>query len=136
MAMTQLGTFAEYAVLAEESVIKIDESIPVRGRLAGVVRGDDRLGVRNRRRRNRNPAIPSSLSAPAASESTPCRAPALRAPTRWSRWILLSSNGIRQSSSAPRTRVRPWRRPWPVVQEITNGVMADRVVLTPSVLYA
>ena len=26
--MTQLGTFAEYAVLAEESVIKIDESIP------------------------------------------------------------------------------------------------------------
>ena len=27
-AMTQLGTFAEYAVLAEESVIKIDESIP------------------------------------------------------------------------------------------------------------
>jgi len=28
MAMCQLGTFAEYAVLAEESVIKIDESIP------------------------------------------------------------------------------------------------------------
>ena len=27
-AMTQLGTFAEYAVLAEESVIKIDDSIP------------------------------------------------------------------------------------------------------------
>ena len=27
-AMCQLGTFAEYAVLAEESVIKIDESIP------------------------------------------------------------------------------------------------------------
>ncbi len=26
--MTQLGTFAEYAVLAEESVIKIDDSIP------------------------------------------------------------------------------------------------------------
>ena len=27
--MTQLGTFAEYAVLAEESVIKIDDSIPL-----------------------------------------------------------------------------------------------------------
>ena len=27
--MAQLGTFAEYAVLAEESVIKIDESIPL-----------------------------------------------------------------------------------------------------------
>ena len=29
-AMTQLGTFAEYAVLAEESVIKIDDAIPLR----------------------------------------------------------------------------------------------------------
>jgi Zn-dependent alcohol dehydrogenase len=27
-AMTQLGTWAEYAVLAEDSVIKIDDSIP------------------------------------------------------------------------------------------------------------
>ena len=34
-AMTQLGTFAEYAVLAEESVIKIDESIPLEAAVTG-----------------------------------------------------------------------------------------------------
>ena len=51
-AMTQLGTFAEYAVLAEESVIKIDDVDSLRGGLPGVVRRDDGLGLWNCRRRN------------------------------------------------------------------------------------
>jgi hypothetical protein len=46
MAMTQLGTFAEYVVTPENSVIKHD-SIPFHAGVTGVVRCHDGLGIGN-----------------------------------------------------------------------------------------
>jgi S-(hydroxymethyl)glutathione dehydrogenase/alcohol dehydrogenase len=45
LAYGQLGTFAEYAVLSERSVIKIDDTIPFHA--ARVVRCQHRLGLRD-----------------------------------------------------------------------------------------
>ena len=79
-AMTQLGTFAEYAVLAEESVIKIDESIPFEA--ASLVScGVTTAGALEPSASERNPVTPWSSSAPAGWGSTPSRVLALRAPT-------------------------------------------------------
>ena len=81
------------------------------------------------------PATPSSWSASAASASTPCRAPRWPAPSASSPSTRSSSSGRRRWSSAPPTRSPRWRRPSPAVTELTWGQMADKVIMTPGVLY-
>jgi NDMA-dependent alcohol dehydrogenase len=132
-AMTQLGTFAEYAVLAEESVIKVDESVPLEaaslvscgvttgwgsgttgvGTLPGdtvVIVGTGGVGIN---------AVQGARAAGAQSV------------------VAVDPVDFKRDSAKffGATDTSPsMEEAFPLVQEITRGVMADRVVLTPSVL--
>ncbi|MGA5463918.1 NDMA-dependent alcohol dehydrogenase [Mycobacterium sp. NPDC050041] len=132
-AMTQLGTFAEYAVLAEESVIKLDESVPLEaaslvscgvttgwgsgttgvGTLPGdtvVIVGNGGVGIN---------AVQGARAAGAQSVVA-------IDPVEFKRD---SAKFFGATDTSP-----SMEEAFPLVQEITRGVMADRVVLTPSVL--
>ena len=106
-----------------------------RRRGARVVRRGHRLGLGRQPRPTSGPATPSSSSASAASASTPCRAPRWPAPRASSPSTRSSSSGRRRWSSAPPTRSPRWRRPCPTVTELTWGQMADKVIMTPGVMY-
>jgi NDMA-dependent alcohol dehydrogenase len=134
-AMTQLGTFAEYAVLAEESVIKIDESIPLAAASlvsCGVTTGwgSGTVGV------GTEPGdtvvvigtggvgINAVQGARAAGANTVIAVDPIEFKRDSAKFF-----GATDTSPSVLEAI-------PLVRELTRGVMADRVVMTPSVLTA
>ena len=133
--LSKVGAFSKHTVVSTDSIIKIDPHLPLlpmallscadsdRLRLGGEPRqGTHRRHGRRHRRR--------AASAPRRS-----RARASTAPRRSSRWIRSSS------SRSPRFGIRchPQRRRPPteaadLVRDLTRGVMADSVVVSPSLI--
>ncbi|MFL6083754.1 MAG: NDMA-dependent alcohol dehydrogenase [Mycobacterium sp.] len=135
MAMTQLGTFAEYAVLAEESVIKIDESIPLEAASlvsCGVTTGwgSGTVGVGTQPGDTVVIVGTGGVGINAVQGARAAGANAVIAvdPVEFKR-DTAKFFGATDTSPSIEEAI-------PLVQEITQGVMADRVVLTPSLLRA
>lgn len=134
-AMTQLGTFAEYAIVAEESVIKIDESIPFHAAAlvsCGVTTGwgSGTVGVGTEPGDTVVVIGTGGVGMNAVQGARAAGAKYVVAvdPNAFKRKSAMSFGATHNSPSA-----------WdaiPLVRELTAGVMADRVVLTPSVLHA
>ena len=132
-AMAQLGTFAEYAVLAEESVIKIDESIPYEAASlvsCGVTTGwgSGTVGVGTQPGDVVVVVGTGGVGINAVQGARSAGADAVIAvdPVDFKRD---TAKFFGATDTAPSMEAA-----FPLVQEITRGVMADRVVLTPSVL--
>jgi len=132
-AMAQLGTFAEYAVLAEESVIKIDESIPLDAASlvsCGVTTGwgSGTVGVGTQPGDTVVVVGTGGVGINAVQGARAAGAAAVIAvdPVDFKRDSAKFFGATDTSPSIEEV--------FPLVQELTNGVMADRVVLTPSVL--
>ena len=135
MAMTQLGTFAEYAVLAEESVIKIDESIPFDAASlvsCGVTSGwgSGTVGVGTQPGDTVVVIGTGGVGVNAVQGARAAGANSVIAvdPVEFKR-------DTAKFFGATDTSPSVWEA-IPLVRELTRGVMADRVVLTPSVLTA
>jgi NDMA-dependent alcohol dehydrogenase len=135
MAMTQLGTFAEYAVLAEESVIKIDESIPFDAASlvsCGVTTGwgSGTVGVGTQPGDTVVVIGTGGVGVNAVQGARAAGANSVIAvdPVEFKR-------DTAKFFGATDTSPSVWEA-IPLVRELTRGVMADRVVLTPSVLTA
>ncbi|GAC1401510.1 MAG: hypothetical protein NVSMB60_16700 [Mycobacterium sp.] len=133
MAMCQLGTFAEYAVLAEESVIKIDESIPFEAASlvsCGVTTGwgSGTVGVGTQPGDTvvivgtGGVGINAVQGARAASANNVIAVD----PVDFKRDAAKFFGATDTSPSIEAA--------FPLVQELTRGVMTDRVVLTPHVV--
>jgi S-(hydroxymethyl)glutathione dehydrogenase/alcohol dehydrogenase len=134
-AMTQLGTFAEYAVLAEESVIKIDESIPFEAASlvsCGVTTGwgSGTTGVGTQPGDTVVVIGTGGVGINAVQGARAAGANAVIAvdPVEFKR-DTAKFFGATDTSPSIEEAI-------PLVTELTRGVMADRVVLTPSVLPA
>ena len=134
-AMTQLGTFAEYAVLAEESVIKIDESIPLEAASlvsCGVTTGWGSATVGVGTEPGDTVVIIGTggvgINAVQGARAAGARAIVAVDPVEFKRDSAKFFGATETVASAEEAI--------PMVQEMTAGVMADRVVLTPSVLPA
>jgi S-(hydroxymethyl)glutathione dehydrogenase/alcohol dehydrogenase len=134
-AMAQLGTFAEYAVLAEESVIKIDESIPFEAASlvsCGVTTGwgSGTVGVGTQPGDTVVIVGTGGVGINAVQGARAAGANAVIAvdPVEFKR-DTAKFFGATDTSPSVEEAI-------PLVQELTSGVMADRVVLTPSVLHA
>jgi S-(hydroxymethyl)glutathione dehydrogenase/alcohol dehydrogenase len=133
MAMTQLGTFAEYAVLAAESVIKIDESIPFEAAAlvsCGVTTGWGSATVGAGTQPGDTVVVigtggvgMNALQGARAAGATHIVAVD---PVEFKRDSAKLFGATHTSPSIEQAI--------PLVQELTCGVMAERVVLTPSVL--
>ncbi|WP_102142784.1 NDMA-dependent alcohol dehydrogenase [Mycobacterium hubeiense] len=134
-AMTQLGTFSEYAVLAEESVIKVDKSIPFEA--ASLVScgvstgwGSGTIGV------GTEPGDVVviigtggvGINAVQGARAAGANAVIAVDPVDFKR-DTAKFFGATDTSPSIEEAI-------PLVHELTAGVMADRVVLTPSVLHA
>ena len=133
--MTQLGTFAEYAVLAEESVIKIDDSIPFEAASlvsCGVTTGwgSGTVGVGTQPGDTVVIVGTGGVGINAVQGARAAGANAVVAvdPVEFKR-DTAKFFGATDTSPSVEEAI-------PLVQELTSGVMADRVVLTPSVLHA
>ena len=134
-AMTQLGTFAEYAVLAEESVIKIDDSIPFEAASlvsCGVTTGwgSGTVGVGTQ---PGDTVVVIGTGGVGINAVQGARAAGANAvigvdPVEFKRD---SAKFFGATDTSPSVM-----EAIPLVRELTKGVMADRVVLTPSVLHA
>jgi NDMA-dependent alcohol dehydrogenase len=134
-AMTQLGTFAEYAILAEESVIKIDESIPFHAAAlvsCGVTTGwgSGNVGVGTE---------PGDTVVVIGTGGVGMNA-LQGARAAGAKYIVAVDPVSFKRDSAPsfgatHTSPSPWEA-ISLVRGLTAGVMADRVVLTPGVLHA
>src|SRR5262245_4020975 len=134
-AMTQLGTFAEYAVLAEESVIKIDDSIPLE--VASLVScgvttgwGSGTIGVGTQ---------PGDTVVIVGTGGVGINAVQGARAAGANIVIAVDPVGFKRDSAKyfGATDTSPSvEEAIPLVQELTRGVMADRVVLTPSVVRA
>jgi NDMA-dependent alcohol dehydrogenase len=134
-AMTQLGTFAEYAVLAEESVIKIDDSIPFEAASlvsCGVTTGWGSATVGVGTQPGDTVVIIGTggvgINAVQGARAAGARAVVAVDPVAFKRDSAKFFGATETAASAEEAI--------PMVQEMTAGVMADRVVLTPSVLPA
>jgi len=134
-AMTQLGTFAEYAVLAEESVIKIDESIPFEAASlvsCGVTTGwgSETVGVGTQPGDTVVIVGTGGVGINAVQGARAAGANSVIAvdPVEFKR-DTAKFFGATDTSPSIEEAI-------PLVQELTEGVMADRVVLTPGVLDA
>jgi NDMA-dependent alcohol dehydrogenase len=134
-AMTQLGTFAEYAVLAEESVIKIDETIPLEAASlvsCGVTTGWGSATVGVGTQPGDTVVIIGTggvgINAVQGARAAGARAVIAVDPVEFKRDSAKFFGATETVASAEEAI--------PMVQELTAGVMADRVVLTPSVLPA
>ena len=133
--LAKLGTFAELTCVSEKSVIKVDDDLPLECVAlvsCGVATG---WGSATRARRRRTPATPSSSSASAASASTPCRAP--RWPAR-SRVIAVDPLEFKREKAMEFGATHTYasmEEAIPEVTEMTWGQMADKVIMTPGVLY-
>jgi NDMA-dependent alcohol dehydrogenase len=133
MAMTQLGTFAEYAVLAAESVIKIDESIPFEAAAlvsCGVTTGWGSATVGAGTQPGDTVVVigtggvgMNALQGASAAGATHIVAVD---PVEFKRDSAKLFGATHTSPSIEQAI--------PLVQELTRGVMAERVVLSPSVL--
>ena len=133
--MTQLGTFAEYAVLAEESVIKIDESIPFEAASlvsCGVTTGwgSGTVGVGTQPGDTVVIVGTGGVGINAVQGARAAGANSVIAvdPVEFKR-DTAKFFGATDTSPSIEEAI-------PLVQELTEGVMADRVVLTPGVLHA
>jgi S-(hydroxymethyl)glutathione dehydrogenase/alcohol dehydrogenase len=133
--MTQLGTFAEYAVLAEESVIKIDDSIPLEAASlvsCGVTTGwgSGTVGVGTQPGDTVVIVGTGGVGINAVQGARAAGANSVIAvdPVEFKR-DTAKFFGATDTSPSVEEAI-------PLVQEITQGVMADRVVLTPSVCHA
>lgn len=134
-AMTQLGTFSEYAVLAEESVIKIDEAIPFEAASlvsCGVTTGwgSGTVGVGTQPGDTVVIVGTGGVGINAVQGARAAGASAVIAvdPVEFKRD---SAKFFGATDTSPSIE-----EAIPLVRELTNGVMADRVVLAPSVLHA
>ena len=134
-AIGQLGTFAEYAVLAEESVIKIDESIPLEAASlvsCGVTTGwgSGTVGVGTQPGDVVVVVGTGGVGINAVQGARAAGADAVIAvdPVDFKRD---SAKFFGATDTSPSIE-----EAFPLVQELTRGVMADRVVLTPSVVPA
>jgi len=134
-AMTQLGTFAEYAVLAEESVIKIDDSVPLEAASlvsCGVTTGWGSATVGVGTQPGDTVVIIGTggvgINAVQGARAAGAKAVIAVDPVEFKRDTAKSFGATETAASAEEAI--------PMVQELTAGVMADRVVLTPSVLPA
>jgi len=134
-AMTQLGTFAEYAVLAEESVIKIDDSVPLEAASlvsCGVTTGWGSATVAVGTQPGDTVVIIGTggvgINAVQGARAAGAKAVIAVDPVEFKRDTAKTFGATETAASAEEAI--------PMVQEMTAGVMADRVVLTPSVLHA
>jgi S-(hydroxymethyl)glutathione dehydrogenase/alcohol dehydrogenase len=134
-AMTQLGTFAEYAVLAEESVVKIDDSVPLEAASlvsCGVTTGWGSATVGVGTQPGDTVVIIGTggvgINAVQGARAAGAKAVIAVDPVEFKRDTAKSFGATETAASAEEAI--------PMVQELTAGVMADRVVLTPSVLPA
>jgi S-(hydroxymethyl)glutathione dehydrogenase/alcohol dehydrogenase len=135
MALTQLGTFAEYAVVAEESVIKIDESIPFEAASlvsCGVTTGwgSGTVGVGTQPGDTVVIVGTGGVGINAVQGARAAGANAVIAvdPVDFKRDTAKFFGATETCPSIEEALA--------LVHELTKGVMADRVVLTPSVLHA
>ncbi|WP_101948703.1 NDMA-dependent alcohol dehydrogenase [Mycobacterium sp. 3519A] len=134
-AMCQLGTFAEYAVLAEESVIKLDESIPLEAASlvsCGVTTGwgSGTTGVGTKPGDTVVVVGTGGVGINAVQGACAAGANAVIAvdPVDFKRD---SAKFFGATDTSP-----SMEEAFGLVRELTRGVMADRVVLTPSVVTA
>jgi S-(hydroxymethyl)glutathione dehydrogenase/alcohol dehydrogenase len=134
-ACAQLGTFAEYAVLAEDSVIKIDESIPFEAASlvsCGVTTGwgSGTVGVGTQAGDTVVVVGTGGVGINAVQGARAAGAKSVVAvdPVEFKRD---SAKFFGATDTSP-----SMEEAFPLVQELTNGVMAERVVLTPGVLPA
>jgi NDMA-dependent alcohol dehydrogenase len=134
-AMMQLGTFAEYAVLAEESVIKIDETIPLDAASlvsCGVTTGWGSATVGVGTQPGDTVVVIGTggvgINAVQGARAAGANSVIAVDPVEFKR-DTAKLFGATDSSPSIEEAI-------PLVRELTRGVMADRVVLTPSVLPA
>ena len=134
-AMCQLGTFAEYSVLPEESVIKLDESIPLEAASlvsCGVTTGwgSGTVGVGTQ---VGDVVVIVGTGGVGINAVQGARAAGANAV------IAVDPVDFKRDSAKffGATDTSPsMEEAFGLVQELTRGVMADRVVLTPSVIRA
>ncbi|OBG77980.1 MULTISPECIES: NDMA-dependent alcohol dehydrogenase [unclassified Mycobacterium] len=133
MAVMQLGTFAEYAVVAEKSVVKIDKSVPFAaaslvscGVSTGWGSGSSGVGT-----------VPGDtvvivgvggvgINAVQGARAAGATSVVAVDPVHFKR-EMAESLGATSACASIDDAI-------PLVRELTRGVMADRVVVTPSVL--
>ncbi len=134
-AMTQLGTFAEYAVVAEESIIKIDDSVPLEAASlvsCGVTTGWGSATVGVGTQPGDTVVIVGTggvgINAVQGARAAGARTIIAVDPVDFKR-DSAKFFGATETAASVEEAI-------PMVQELTAGVMADRVVLTPSVLPA
>lgn len=135
MAFAQLGTFAEYAVLAEESVIKLDDAIPLEaaslvscGVTTGWGSGTTGVGT-----------LPGDAVVIVGTGGVGINAVQGARAAGANLVIAVDPVEFKRDSAKffGATDTCPsMLEAIPLVQELTRGVMADRVVLTPSVVTA
>ncbi|HKV22336.1 MAG TPA: NDMA-dependent alcohol dehydrogenase [Mycobacterium sp.] len=135
MALSGLGTFSEYAVVAEDSVIKIDESIPFEAASlvsCGVTTGwgSGTVGVGTQPGDTVVIVGTGGVGINAVQGARAAGANAVVAvdPVDFKRD---TAKFFGATDTCPSLE-----EAFPLVQELTRGVMADRVVLTPGVLHA
>jgi S-(hydroxymethyl)glutathione dehydrogenase/alcohol dehydrogenase len=133
-AMTQLGTFAEYAVLAEQSVIKIDESVSFEAASlvsCGVTTGWGSGTIGAGTQPGDTVVVVGTggvgINAVQGARSAGANAVVAVDPVPFKRDSAKFFGATDTSRSVEEA--------FGLVQELTRGVMADRVVLTPSVLH-
>ena len=134
-AMTQLGTFSQYMVVAEESIIKIDDSIPFEAASlvsCGVTTGWGSATVGVGTEVGDTVVIVGTggvgINAVQGAKAAGANAVVAVDPVEFKRDTAKFFGATDTSPSMEEA--------FSLVKEITHGVMADRVVLTPSVLYA
>ena len=134
-AFAQLGTFAEYCVVAEESVIKIDDSIPFEAAAlvsCGVTTGwgSGTVGVGTQPGDTVVVVGTGGVGMNAVQGARAAGASAVIAvdPSEFKR-DTAKFFGATETCPSVLEAI-------PLVRELTRGVMADRVVLTPGVLDA
>ena len=135
IAMTQLGTFAEYMVVAEESIIKVDDDIPFEAASlvsCGVTTGwgSATVGVGTEPGDTVVVIGTGGIGINAVQGARAAGAGIVVAvdPVDFKRD---SAKFFGATDTAPSVE-----EAIPLVHQLTRGVMADRVVLTPSVLPA
>jgi S-(hydroxymethyl)glutathione dehydrogenase/alcohol dehydrogenase len=134
-AMTQLGTFSEYAVVAEESVIKIDESIPFEAASlvsCGVTTGWGSGTVGAGTQPGDTVVVIGTggvgMNAVQGARAAGATRVVAVDPVEFKR-DTAKVFGATESCPSILEAI-------PLVRELTSGVMADRVVLTPGLLGA
>jgi S-(hydroxymethyl)glutathione dehydrogenase/alcohol dehydrogenase len=134
-AMTQLGTFAEYVVAAESSVIKIDDDIPFHaGSLVscGVTTGWGSATVGAGTEVGDTVVVIGvggvGMNALQGARAVGAKYVVAVDPVAFKRDSATIFGATHTAASIEEAA--------PLVRDLTRGVMADRVVLTPSVLHA